>query len=55
MNPSVRAILARFNGDHEAAAEYCAEMMTTYTRLYDEYGRYLDALNSNAAAAAVGA
>lgn len=54
MNLSVKAILARFNGDRDKAAEYCVEIMNTYPRLYDEYAGYLSALNQDAIAAAVG-
>lgn len=54
MNPSVKAILARCNGDRDEAAEYCVTMMNTYPHLYDEYAGYLHALNQDAVAAAVG-
>lgn len=55
MNWSIKAILARFNGDHEQAAEYCAQMMNTYPALYTEYGQYLEAINHDAGLKAVAA
>lgn len=53
MHQSVKAILARFGGDHDKAAEYCAQMMNTYPHLYTEYGQYLEALEYSARTQAV--
>jgi hypothetical protein len=50
----VKAILARFGGDYDRAAEYCVQMMNTYPALYTEYGRYLEELNYAASFATVG-
>lgn len=37
MGPSVKAILARFNGRHEPALRYCRDMAKNYPHLADEY------------------
>lgn len=41
MNQTIRAILARFNGDPIAAAIYCHDIMTQYPRLKAEYSQIL--------------
>ena len=37
MEPTVKAILARFNHDQRAARSYCVEMARTYAPLAQEY------------------
>lgn len=51
----IKAILARFKGDRDAAAEYCVQMMNAYPRLYTEYGQYLEALNYDTETKVMGA
>lgn len=44
MKQTIKAILARFDGDRWKAADYCTEMMR-YAHLRDEYREYKDAIN----------
>ena len=44
MTPSIKAILARFQGNKKKAIEYCAEVAKQYPHLDVEYRTYLDTL-----------
>jgi len=37
MEPTLKAILGRFNGDRYKAVDYCVEIATEYPRLAKEY------------------
>lgn len=54
MNWSVKAILARFNGDSVAAIGYCEDMAIRYPHLAKEYTEYKLAI-AGETALAVGA
>jgi len=41
MKQTVKAVLARFNGDKISAAVYCHDMITRYPHLRDEYTEVL--------------
>ena len=44
MTPSIKAILARFQGNKKKAIEYCAEVAKQYPHLDVEYRTHLDTL-----------
>jgi hypothetical protein len=44
MTPSIKAILARFNGNVDAAIRYCAEIAASSPRLALEYSQYITVL-----------
>jgi hypothetical protein len=44
MNPSLLAILARFEGDREQAKKYCKFVALEHPRLSDEYLGYVKML-----------
>ena len=46
MEPSLKAILARFDGDREQAKEYCRFIAQEHPRLATEYKAYADALEA---------
>jgi hypothetical protein len=54
MNWSMKAILARFDGDSVAAIAYCEDMVIRYPRLAAEYTQYKLAI-ADETALAVGA
>ena len=37
MTPTIKAILARFNGNRTKAAQYCSDIAWTYPHLCREY------------------
>jgi hypothetical protein len=47
MNLTVKAVLARWNGDRHAAIEYCYTIMDAYPQLRDEYSGIVDALTGH--------
>lgn len=47
MTQSIKAILARFGGDHAKAAKYCVEMASTYPALRQEYSTYAEVINES--------
>jgi len=44
MAPTVAKILSRFDGDAEAAIQYCSSMVRTYPHLREEYNEYKQTL-----------
>jgi hypothetical protein len=44
MEPSLKAILARFNGDRVQAMAYCRFVATEHPRLQKEYNTYAQLL-----------
>lgn len=47
MTETVKAVLARWNGDREAAIDYCYRIMDAYPRLRVEYSGIVDALTGH--------
>ena len=44
--PSVKAILARFSGDHKQAVDYCRFVASEHPRLREEYAAYAEKLEA---------
>ena len=44
MTPSLKAVLARFNGDAAKARAYCVDIAARYPRLAVEYSMYFNLL-----------
>lgn len=47
MTPTLKAILARFGGDRDAAIDYCYLMIDTYPQLRVEYSTVVDLLTGH--------
>lgn len=46
MTPSLKAVLARFNGDREKARQYCTTIAEQHPRLAAEYKQLAEMLRS---------